>query len=93
MKADDGLDALEGAGFDEVPGATFAHLLGGLEEQSHPDATLPEAVLVGWDSLETPTYRHEALPAYQSGREFEDSIVAQLALLPGLCEAFGFQIG
>ena len=40
-----------------------------------------------------PTYRHEALPAYQSGREFEDSIVAQLALLPPLCEAFGFQIG
>jgi DNA polymerase-1 len=50
-------------------------------------------VLVGWDSLETPTYRHEALPAYQSGREFEDSIVEQLALLPGLVESFGFQIG
>jgi DNA polymerase-1 len=57
------------------------------------DGEQPEAVLVGWDSLETPTYRHEALPAYQSGREFEDSIVAQLALLPSLCEAFGFQIG
>ena len=57
------------------------------------DSEQPEAVLVGWDSLETPTYRHEALPAYQSGREFEDSIVAQLALLPPLCEAFGFQIG
>ena len=50
-------------------------------------------MLVGWDSLETPTYRHEALPAYQSGREFEDSIVEQLALLPGLVESFGFQIG
>jgi DNA polymerase-1 len=57
------------------------------------DSEQPEAVLVGWDSLETPTYRHEALPAYQSGREFEDSIVAQLALLPPLCEAYGFQIG
>jgi DNA polymerase I len=57
------------------------------------DSEQPEAVLVGWDSLETPTYRHEALPAYQSGREFEDSILAQLALLPPLCEAFGFQIG
>ncbi len=57
------------------------------------DSEHPEAVLVGWDSLETPTYRHESLPAYQSGREFEDSIVEQLALLPGLCEAFGFQIG
>ncbi len=57
------------------------------------DSEHPEAVLVGWDSLETPTYRHEALPAYQSGREFEDSIVAQLALLPDLCTSFGFQIG
>ena len=57
------------------------------------DTEHPEAVLVGWDSLETPTYRHQALPTYQSGREFEDSILAQLALLPPLCEAFGFQIG
>jgi len=52
----------------------------------------PESVLVGWDSLDVPTYRHEALPAYQSGREFEDSIVEQLALLPGLVESFGFQV-
>ena len=51
----------------------------------------PESVLVGWDSLDTPTYRHEALPAYQSGRVFEDSIVEQLALLPALVESFGFQ--
>jgi DNA polymerase-1 len=51
----------------------------------------PEAVLVGWDSLDTPTYRHQALPAYQSGRVFEDSILEQLDLLPGLVEAFGFQ--
>jgi DNA polymerase-1 len=57
------------------------------------DSEQPEAVLVGWDSLETPTYRHTALPAYQSGREFEDSIVEQLALLPALTESFGFQIG
>lgn len=51
----------------------------------------PESVLVGWDSLDTPTYRHEALPAYQSGRVFEDSIVEQLELLPALVESFGFQ--
>ncbi len=51
----------------------------------------PEAVLVGWDSLDTPTYRHEALPAYQSGRIFEDSILEQLDLLPALVESFGFQ--
>jgi DNA polymerase-1 len=51
----------------------------------------PQAVLVGWDSLDTPTYRHEALPAYQSGRVFEDSILEQLDLLPALVESFGFQ--
>ncbi len=51
----------------------------------------PESVLVGWDSLDTPTYRHEALPAYQSGRVFEDSILEQLDLLPALVESFGFQ--
>jgi 5'-3' exonuclease len=56
------------------------------------DAEQPAAVLVAWDSLETPTYRHEALPAYQSGREFEDSIVEQLAMLPALCESFGFLV-
>jgi DNA polymerase-1 len=56
------------------------------------DAEQPESVLVAWDSLETPTYRHEALPAYQSGREFEDSIVEQLGLLPGLVESFGFAV-
>ena len=53
----------------------------------------PESVLVGWDSLDTPTYRHEALPAYQSGRVFEDSILEQLDLLPALVESFGFQVG
>ena len=57
------------------------------------DAEQPEAVLVAWDSLETPTYRHEALPAYQSGREFEDSIVEQLSLLPAVCESYGFLVG
>ena len=56
------------------------------------DAEQPEAVLVAWDSLETPTYRHEALPAYQSGREFEDSILEQLAMLPALVESFGFTV-
>jgi DNA polymerase-1 len=54
------------------------------------DAESPAAVLVAWDSLDEPTYRHEALPAYQSGREFEDSIVEQLDLLPGFVAGFGF---
>ena len=57
------------------------------------DAEQPEAVLVGWDTLEVPTYRHEALPAYQSGREFEDALLEQLNRLPALTESFGFQIG
>src|SRR5947208_8689934 len=57
------------------------------------DAEQPESVLVGWDSLETPTYRHEALPAYQSGRVFEQSILDQLNMLPALVESFGFQVG
>ncbi len=30
----------------------------------------PRAVLVGWDTLDVPTYRHRAFPAYQSGRQF-----------------------
>ena len=50
----------------------------------------PRAVLVGFDSLDTPTYRHEAFPAYQSGREFEDELLEQLDLLPELVDALGF---
>lgn len=52
----------------------------------------PRAVLVAWDTLDEPTYRHEALPVYQSGREFDDELVEQLDLLPGVVEAFGFRI-
>jgi DNA polymerase-1 len=54
------------------------------------DAEQPAAVLVAWDTLEVPTYRHEALAEYQSGREFEDAIVEQLRVLPDLVAAFGF---
>jgi len=50
----------------------------------------PRAVLVGWDTLEVPTYRHEALEAYQSGREFDDELLEQLALLPSLVQSVGF---
>jgi DNA polymerase I len=57
------------------------------------DSEQPEAVLVGWDTLETPTYRHEALPVYQSGREFDDALLEQLGVLPGLVESFGFLVG
>jgi DNA polymerase-1 len=50
----------------------------------------PRAVLVGWDTLDAPTYRHEAFEAYQSGREFDDDLVEQLDLLPELVAACGF---
>jgi DNA polymerase-1 len=52
----------------------------------------PRAVVVGWDSLETPTYRHEAFPAYQSGRHFDRSLLDQLAMLPELCAALRFVV-
>ncbi|HET7447062.1 MAG TPA: 5'-3' exonuclease [Methyloceanibacter sp.] len=51
----------------------------------------PRAVLVGWDTLEAPTYRHEAFPAYQGGREFDDALVEQLEVLPEFVAACGFQ--
>jgi DNA polymerase I len=54
------------------------------------DGEHPAAVLVAWDSLDTPTYRHEALPDYQSGRVFEASILDQLDRLPGFVASFGF---
>jgi DNA polymerase-1 len=50
----------------------------------------PRAVLVGWDSLDTPTYRHELFPGYQAGRVFDDELLEQLDLLPQLVKAFGF---
>jgi DNA polymerase I len=50
----------------------------------------PRAVFVGWDTLTVPTYRHEALPGYQAGRVFDDSLLEQLDLLPELVRAFGF---
>jgi DNA polymerase-1 len=53
-------------------------------------AEQPGAVLVGWDTLTVPTYRHEAFAPYQSGRIFEDSIVEQLDVLPDVVRACGF---
>jgi DNA polymerase-1 len=50
----------------------------------------PRAVVVGWDSLDTPTYRHELFAGYQSGRIFDDDLLEQLDLLPELVRAFGF---
>jgi 5'-3' exonuclease len=50
----------------------------------------PRTVFVGWDTLTAPTYRHEAFEPYQSGREFDDSLLEQLDMLPELVKALGF---
>jgi DNA polymerase-1 len=51
------------------------------------------AVLVGWDTLDAPTYRHNALPDYQSGRHFDRELLEQLELLPRFVSACGFANG
>src|SRR5207253_8928481 len=53
-------------------------------------AERPRAVLVGWDTLTVPTYRHKKFPAYQSGRQFDDELVDQLDVLPEFVAACGF---
>ena len=50
----------------------------------------PKAVLVGWDTLDAPTYRSRAYPAYQAGRQFDDELIEQLAILPVFVAACGF---
>jgi DNA polymerase I len=65
----------------------FMNMLTRLWQAEHPDA-----VLVGWDTLTEPTYRHEAYEPYQSGRIFEDSILDQLDLLPDVVAACGFAV-
>jgi DNA polymerase-1 len=54
------------------------------------DAERPRAVLVGWDSLDSPTYRHELFAGYQAGRVFDAALLEQLDVLPELVRAFGF---
>jgi exodeoxyribonuclease-3 len=53
-------------------------------------AERPRAVLIGWDTLDEPTYRHEQFTGYQGGRDFDDAIVEQLEVLPDFVEACGF---
>jgi DNA polymerase I len=50
----------------------------------------PRAVLVGWDTLDAPTYRHRALATYQSGRAFDAELLDQLDALPQFVAACGF---
>src|ERR1700676_4605484 len=50
----------------------------------------PRAVLVAWDTLDAPTYRHKALPAYQGGRKFNSELCDQLEILPQFVTTCGF---
>jgi len=52
----------------------------------------PRAVLVGWDTLDAPTYRHRALPGYQGGRVFDAELLDQLDVLPQFVTACGFVV-
>ena len=56
------------------------------------DAERPRAVVVAWDTLEAPTYRHDALAGYQGGREFDAALLEQLSILPELVNACGFAV-
>jgi DNA polymerase-1 len=52
----------------------------------------PRAIVVAWDTLTVPTYRHLELASYQSGREFEPDLLEQLDLAPRLVEAMGLAV-
>jgi DNA polymerase-1 len=52
----------------------------------------PRAVVVCWDTLTVPTYRHVELPAYQGGRVFDAELLEQLDQAPALVAALGFAV-
>ena len=56
-------------------------------------AERPRAVVVGWDTLEVPTYRHRELAGYQAGRVFDAALLEQLDRLPKLVAATGIVNG
>jgi DNA polymerase-1 len=56
-------------------------------------AERPRAVVVGWDRLDVPTYRHELFPGYQSGRVFDKALLEQLDLLPAFVASTGIVCG
>src|SRR5246127_858222 len=63
----------------------FANFLLRFYAQEHP-----RAALVGWDTLDAPTYRHQALETYQAGRNFDPELLDQLEVLPQFVAACGF---
>ena len=50
----------------------------------------PRGVLVGWDTLDAPTYRNRLFAGYQAGRQFDAELVEQLNVLPEFVAACGF---
>ena len=52
-------------------------------------AERPRAMLVAWDTLTVPTYRHVEFTGYQAGREFDAELLEQLDLLPELMGSWG----
>lgn len=63
----------------------FANYLLRLHESERP-----RAVIVGWDTLEAPTWRNKVFAPYQGGREFDDELLDQLDVLPQFVAACGF---
>src|SRR5688572_33724 len=63
----------------------FANLLLRLYQDEQP-----RAVLVGWDTLDAPTWRHRALEGYQGGRTIDPELNDQLDVLPEFVAACGF---
>ena len=63
----------------------FANLLLRLYQDEQP-----RAVLVGWDTLDAPTWRHRALEGYQGGRTIDPELIDQLDVLPEFVAACGF---
>ena len=49
-------------------------------------------MLVGWDTLETPTYRHRRSSRTSPAASSRSSLLEQLALLPAVCEKLGFLV-
>ena len=54
------------------------------------EAEQPRAVLVGWDTLDAPTYRHKAFPPTRAAASSTTSMIEQLDVLPQFVAACGF---
>jgi len=50
-------------------------------------------VLVGWDTLEVPTYRQSRTSRTSRAASSRNLLLEQLALMPALTQALGFTVG